>query len=164
MDSQRYSFKVEFDHYASGQTYHGLDKLSLNNLIYDTTYLKDYLVYDMMNYIGADAPLSSFVNITVNGEAWGLYLAVEGVEEAFLQRNYGNDYGELYKPDSMQLRNDMQDMRRQFEEEDGAQAAAEEGAQPSAAPDATPEAGMAPGDFQPPEDFDPEDMLSLIHI
>lgn len=158
MDSQRYSFKVEFDHYASGQTYHGLDKLSLNNLIYDTTYLKDYLVYDMMNYIGADAPLSSFVNITVNGEAWGLYLAVEGIEEAFLQRNYGNDYGELYKPDSMQLRNDMQDMRLQFQEGDGAQAAAEEGAQPSAAPDATPEAGMAPGDFQPPENFDPEDM------
>ena len=158
MDSQRYSFKVEFDHYASGQTYHGLDKLSLNNLIYDTTYLKDYLVYDMMNYIGADAPLSSFVNITVNGEAWGLYLAVEGVEEAFLQRNYGNDYGELYKPDSMQLRNDMQDMRRQFEEEDGAQAAAEEGAQPSAAPDEMTGEGMAPGDFQPPEDFDPEDM------
>ena len=110
MGSQRYSFKVEFDHYVSGQTYHGLDKLSLNNLIYDTTYLKDYLVYDMMNYIGADAPLSSFVNITVNGEAWGLYLAVEGIEEAFLQRNYGSNYGELYKPDSMQLRNDMQDL------------------------------------------------------
>ena len=39
--------------------------------------------------------------ITVNGEDWGLYLAVEGVEEAFLERNYGADYGELYKPDSM---------------------------------------------------------------
>lgn len=157
MGSQRYSFKVEFDHYVSGQTYHGLDKLSLNNLIYDTTYLKDYLVYDMMNYIGADAPLSSFVNITVNGEAWGLYLAVEGIEEAFLQRNYGSDYGELYKPDSMQLRNDMQDMRLQFQEGDGAQAAAE-GEQPAAAPDATPEAGGDLGDFEPPADFDPGDM------
>ncbi|MBQ3501468.1 MAG: CotH kinase family protein, partial [Oscillospiraceae bacterium] len=62
---------------------------------------KDYLVYTMMNEFGANAPLCSFVYITVNGEDWGLYLAVEGIEESFLQRNYGNDYGELYKPDSM---------------------------------------------------------------
>ena len=38
-----------------------------------------------------------------NGEDWGLYLAVEGVEESFLLRNYGTDYGELYKPDSMEM-------------------------------------------------------------
>ena len=39
----------------------------------------------------------------MNGQEWGLYLAVEGVEESFLSRNYGNDYGELYKPDSMSM-------------------------------------------------------------
>lgn len=48
-------------------------------------------------------PLCSFVYITVNGEEWGLYLAVEGVEEAFLERNCGSDYGELYKPDSVSM-------------------------------------------------------------
>ena len=37
MDSDRYSFKVEFDHYDNSITYHGLDKLSLNNLIQDNT-------------------------------------------------------------------------------------------------------------------------------
>ena len=30
MNSDRYSFKIEFDHYNSSLTYHGLDKLSLN--------------------------------------------------------------------------------------------------------------------------------------
>ena len=99
--SERYSFKVEFDQYDNTQTYHGLDKLSLNNLIQDNTMMKDYLVYTMMEEYGVDSPLCSFVYITVNGEDWGLYLAVEGVEESFLQRNYGSDYGELYKPDSM---------------------------------------------------------------
>ena len=39
--------------------------------------------------------------ITVNGEPWGLYLAVEGVEDSFLRRNYGTDHGDLYKPDSL---------------------------------------------------------------
>lgn len=101
--NDRYSFKVEFDHYDSTISYHGLDKLSLNNIIQDNTYMKDYLSYQMMGYFGVDAPLCSYVYITVNGEDWGLYLAVEGVEESFLERNYGSDYGELYKPDSMSM-------------------------------------------------------------
>ena len=101
LGSERYSFKIEFDHYASTESYHGLDKLSLNNLIQDSTMMKDYLTYTMMNEFGVNSSLCSYVYITVNGEDWGLYLAVEGVEESFLERNYGSDYGELYKPDSM---------------------------------------------------------------
>lgn len=101
--NDRYSFKIEFDHYDDTNTYYGLDKLSLNNIIQDNTYMKDYLTYQMMGYFGVSAPLCSYVQILVNGEEWGLYLAVEGVEESFLSRNYGNDYGELYKPDSMSM-------------------------------------------------------------
>lgn len=101
MDSNRYSFKIEFDQYDSTKNYYGLDKLCLNNIIQDNTYMKDFLAYQLMEEFGVDAPLCSYVYITVNGEDWGLYLAVEGIEDGFLQRNYGSDYGELYKPDSM---------------------------------------------------------------
>ncbi len=101
--NDRYSFKIEFDHYDSTTTYHGLDKLCLNNIIQDNTYMKDYLSYTMMNEICAASPLCSYVYITVNGEDWGLYLAVEGIEDAFLQRNYGRSSGELYKPDSTDM-------------------------------------------------------------
>lgn len=101
--NDRYSFKIEFDHYDNAMTYHGLDKLSLNNVIQDNSYMKDFLAYTMMNDFGVASSLCSYVYITVNGEDWGLYLAVEGVEDAFLQRNYGNSYGELYKPDSMSM-------------------------------------------------------------
>ena len=100
MDSRRYSFKIEFDHYQSGLTYHGLDKLCLNNIIQDNTYMKDYLTYRLMDEFGVDSPLCSYVYINVNGEEWGLYLAAEAVEDAFLNRNYGGEKGDLYKPDS----------------------------------------------------------------
>ena len=103
VNNDRYSFKIEFDHYDDANTYHGLDKLCLNNIIQDNTYMKDYLTYQMMADMGVASPLCSYVYITVNGEDWGLYLAVEAVEESFLQRNYGKDYGELYKPDSMNM-------------------------------------------------------------
>lgn len=99
--NNRYSFKVEFDHYDGANTYHGLDKLSLNNLIQDNTLMKDFLCYQLMGAFGVAAPLCSYVSVSVNGELWGLYLAVEGVEDAFLRRNYGTDAGELYKPDSL---------------------------------------------------------------
>lgn len=103
MDSDRYSFKVEFDQYEKGKSYHGLDKLCLNNLIQDATMMKDCLSYRLMAAFGVAAPLCSFAYLTVNGEDWGLYLAVEAVEESFLQRNYGSSYGQLYKPDSMSM-------------------------------------------------------------
>ncbi|MCR5782818.1 MAG: CotH kinase family protein [Clostridia bacterium] len=99
--TNRYSFKLEFDRYETGKTLDGLDKLCLNNLIQDNTMMKDYIVYQLMNDFGADSPLCSFAYLTVNGEDWGLYLAVEGVEDSFLSRNYGSETGELYKPDSM---------------------------------------------------------------
>ena len=103
MGSKRYSFKIEFDQYDSTKSYHGLDKLSLNNLIQDSTMMKDYLAYTLMREFDADTPLCSFAYITINGEEWGLYLAVEAVEDSFLRRNYGNQYGELYKPDGLSM-------------------------------------------------------------
>lgn len=98
--NNRYSFKVEFDHYDSAKSYYGLDKLALNNISMDNTYMKDYLAYQLMGQFGVASPLCSYVYITVNGQDWGLYLAVEGIEDAFLRRNYGADGGKLYKPDS----------------------------------------------------------------
>lgn len=101
--NSRYSFKIEFDHYDDTLSYHGLDKLVLNNNIQDNTLMKDYLTYRMMAYMGVNAPLVSYAYVTVNGEDFGLYLALEAVEESFLQRNYGAQYGELYKPDSQSM-------------------------------------------------------------
>lgn len=125
--NDRYSFKLEFDHFDSSLTYHGLDKLCLNNIIQDNTYMKDFIVYQMMGRFGVSAPLCSFAYITINGEDWGLYLAVEAVEDSFLQRNYGADYGELYKPDSMSFGGgrgngegfDMEEFRDKYMNENG---------------------------------------------
>lgn len=101
--SDRYSFKIEFDHYDNNTTYYGLDKLCLNNVIQDNTYMKDFLCYRMMSYMGGDAPLTSYVWITVNGEDWGLYIGAEAIEEAYAEREYGADHGQIYKPDSMDM-------------------------------------------------------------
>lgn len=98
-DTDRYSFKLEFDYYVDGQTCYGLDKLILNNNYADATNMKEALVYDMFQSIGADASLYNYAQISVNGEYWGVYLALEAVEDSFLMRNYGAQNGDLYKPE-----------------------------------------------------------------
>lgn len=102
--TDRFSFKIEFDHYVTGQTWLGLDKLAVNNMQGDASYMKEYLSYDIMDYTGVESPLTAFADISVNGETWGFYLAVETLENSYAQRVYGNDHGMLYKPESMGMR------------------------------------------------------------
>lgn len=102
-DTDRFSFKLEFDHYVEGQTCLGLDKLILNNNYADATSMKEAVVYDMYRYLGVDASLYNYAELSLNGEYLGVYLALEAVEESFLLRNYGTGDGNLYKPDSMKM-------------------------------------------------------------
>lgn len=95
----RYSFKLEFDHYDPTATCYGLDKMSLNNVIFDATYMKEYMSYEILSQAGVNTPLYSYAEISVNGEKKGLYLAVENIEESFIERCYGDTKGMLYKPD-----------------------------------------------------------------
>ena len=110
----RYSLKLEFDQFLDGGNYYGLDKFSLDASFQDNSYLKTYMVYDMMAFMEVPAPLCSYVWVTVNGEDWGLFLAVEEPEEAFARRNFGNDYGKLYKPDYRSLSAENADVALQY--------------------------------------------------
>ena len=92
-DTDRYSFKLEFDHYIEGQTCYGLDKLILNNNYADATNMKEAVVYDMYQYLDGDASLYNYAKICVNGDYRGMYLALEAVEDSFMLRNYGTEDG-----------------------------------------------------------------------
>ena len=98
--TERYSFKIKLDKYVDGQTLDGLSKLVLNNNMSDTTSMKEYLSYKLLDSLGIPTPACSYAHITVNGEEWGLYPAVEPIEEEFIERNYGSIDGNLYKPES----------------------------------------------------------------
>ena len=99
LGSAKYSFRIGFDHRNSMESYHGLNKLDLNNSAGDCTFMKEFLVYEAMAGSGVPSPLSSYAFLTVNGKDAGLYLAVESIDDAFLIRNFGKNYGNLYKPE-----------------------------------------------------------------
>ncbi|NFN87334.1 spore coat protein CotH [Clostridium sporogenes] len=99
--TDRYSLKIDFGQYIKGQTYHGIKKLALNNNISDTTYMKEYLSYDMYKFLEIPTPEYSYSNIKINDESWGLYLGVEVIDERYIEKNYGELAGNLYKPETM---------------------------------------------------------------
>ena len=100
-DSDRYSFKLDFDYYDDNGNYHGLRKLCLNNSYADNSNMREYICYQIMADMGLPVPQCGYSHITVNGEEWGLYLAVEAVDEVFLQTRFADATGDLYKPEGM---------------------------------------------------------------
>ncbi len=113
----RYSLKLEFDHYEF-KSYYGLDKFALDSSFQDNSYLKTWITFDMMNHMGVPTPLCSWVWVRVNGEDWGLFLAIEEPEEAFVKRVYGNDHGQLYKPDYKSLDDENADLHLRYTDDD----------------------------------------------
>lgn len=98
-DSDRYSLKVDFDYYDDTKSLYGLKKLNLNNNYSDSTLMREYISYELMEKMGLPTPAHSYMYVTVNGEERGLYLGVEAVDETFLANNYGSNDGFLFKPD-----------------------------------------------------------------
>lgn len=154
-DSQRYSLKINFGKYEDGQTCYGLNKLVLNNLFADSTYLKEYMSYDLFRFMDVPSSLCTFSKITVNGEYYGFFIAIEDTDDSFIDRNYGEDSGvKAYKPESMDMNGkgkggmpDMKDMPEGFDPKN------------MKLPDGMelPE-DFDPENMQPPEGFDPEKM------
>ncbi len=99
----RFSLALEFDAFQESQRYYGLDSLSLYNNIFDASYMKTYLCYEMMRSMGISTPLCSFAAVHINGEFVGLYAASEIFSESFALRNYGYDYGQIYKPEQFDI-------------------------------------------------------------
>ena len=97
--SQRYSWRIKFDKYEKKRTCDGLDILILNNGFKDPGELREALAYDMYAFLDADASLYNYAIVYLNGEYFGCYLALEGVDKSFAKRVYGEEYGQLYKPD-----------------------------------------------------------------
>lgn len=98
-DSDRYSLKIDFDYYDDTQSLYGLKKLNLNNNFSDSTLMREYISYELMEQMGLPTPAHSYMYVTVNGEERGLFLGVEAVDETFLANNYGSNDGFLFKPD-----------------------------------------------------------------
>ena len=99
MNSTRYSFKVDMNYYVDGQKLLGMKKINLNNNYKDPSYMRECIAYEMLRSLDVPTPRLSYVNLYINGSHHGLYTLVEQVDSEFLEENFDNPDGDLYKPD-----------------------------------------------------------------
>jgi hypothetical protein len=95
---EKAAFLLKFDAFTKDQTLYGLEKLALNNMVQDASMIHERLAYTLFLGVGAPAPRSAYARVTVNGQLYGLYAAVEVVDNPlFLGAWFGGDKGALYE-------------------------------------------------------------------
>jgi spore coat protein H len=93
------SFKLDFNEYVSGQDHDGLKKLNLNNCFKDPTFLREKLMLDFIRENNGYGPRCHYANVYLNNVLWGLYTSVEEIDKTFLEANFGDKRGNLFKGD-----------------------------------------------------------------
>jgi len=93
-------FKIDFNEFVTGQDHDGLKKLNFSNAFKDPSFLHEKIFFDVSRAAGMHAPRTNFANVYFNGELWGFYTVVEQIDDRFLERNFGDDNGNLFKSTS----------------------------------------------------------------
>ena len=97
--STKKPFKLDFNRFVSGQSFDNLKKMNLNNLYQDPTFMREKMFLDFVRQQGLNGPRAAYSKVYVNGTYWGLYLSVDQIDKTFLDWNYGNKDGNLFKGD-----------------------------------------------------------------
>jgi hypothetical protein len=84
--TEKAAFKVKFDEYVDDQTFFGLEKLTLNNMVQDESMIHETLAYEVFRAAGLPASRTGYAFVSVNGEDYGLYLNVETLDVVSLPR------------------------------------------------------------------------------
>ena len=95
-----YSLRMEFDEYIDQDVY-GITDINLNNCYGDDTYIRETLAYEIMEEMGLPVPETVFCDVYINDELFGVYLAVQQVDETMLAAWFEDGTGDLYKPEGI---------------------------------------------------------------
>ena len=97
LDTERPSLLLDLDRNIDNQSWHTLERLTLNNNKQDDSALRTCLAYEVFRAAGVPAPRCGYAHVTVNGRDLGIYTHVEAIRKSFLRLRFGDDNGWLYE-------------------------------------------------------------------
>jgi hypothetical protein len=98
LDSQKKSFKIDFNRFISAQKFEGLEELNLNGEHNDVSIMRAFLAQHLLRSAGLPSSRTSYVELYVNNEYKGLYLNSEHLDDEFLDLRFpGQGNGNLWK-------------------------------------------------------------------
>ena len=101
-------FKLDFDQFedeypaTDNQRFYGFKQLSFSSNFADSSYLRETVAADLFRAAGVPSAQTAFYAVYVDtGDGpvyYGLYTAVEVVDDTLIQTQFGDDSGNVYKP------------------------------------------------------------------
>lgn len=91
------SFKLDFNHFVSGRDFYGVEKINLNGEHNDPSIVRSKLCWNLYQDIHMVASRATHAAVYINGNYYGLYISVEHIDDTFLEKNYADDNGNLWK-------------------------------------------------------------------
>jgi spore coat protein CotH len=101
--------KFDFDEFEDtypeikNQRFYGFKQLAFSNGFDDKSLIREKITADIFRNAGVGAPQTAFYRVYVDyGEGskyFGLYTAVEVVDDTMVEDQFGDDSGNIYKPD-----------------------------------------------------------------
>ena len=98
------SFRIDLNRYVTGQTFFGLDALTLDSSWQDPSMITNRLSMLLFRRMGIAAPRVAHVRLFAGAgrEYVGVYAVTEEVTPSFLRTNFGEDTGNLYEFNHLQ--------------------------------------------------------------
>ena len=90
---------LDFSRFVSGQKFHGLRKIHLNNSVEDPSYVNEQIGSELFRAAGVPTPRVTHALVELNGRRLGLYVLKEGFTEDFLSLYFRRVDGNLYDTD-----------------------------------------------------------------
>jgi len=87
------SFKLDFARFQPDAEFHGVEKMTLNNMVQDYNHVNEVLAYDLFARMRVPVPRASYVWLRVDGEDFGLYLNLESLDSHWRERNLDSTLG-----------------------------------------------------------------------
>ncbi|MCW8849596.1 MAG: CotH kinase family protein, partial [Melioribacteraceae bacterium] len=96
-ESFKKSFKLSFNTFVDGGEFYSLDKINLNGEHNDPSIVRSKLSWDFFNSIGLISSRAAHTAVYINEKYYGLYISVEHIDDEFINKNFDDDSGNLWK-------------------------------------------------------------------
>lgn len=107
--TKKISFRLDFDEYededptTTDQRFFGFKQIAFKSSAMDSSYLREKLAADIFREAGVAASQTAFYAVYIDTGAgaqyFGLYTAVEIVDDTLIETQFADDAGNVYKPE-----------------------------------------------------------------
>jgi spore coat protein CotH len=91
------SYLVKFNEYEKGVRFLGLRRAAFDNAIQFGSVFSEPLITEILRDLGLHASRCNFTKLYVNDNYQGVYVNVERIDKSFIEAQFGNPAGPLYK-------------------------------------------------------------------